>query len=216
MTNTQKFITIEGIDGSGKSTFIPKVKEMLESLGAEVVLTREPGGTPLAEDLRDIILNKPMDKMTEVLLAFASRNEHIHDVIRPALDQGKFVVSDRFTDSTLAYQGYGHGVDIETIQTLSKMVQQEIVPELTLIFTVPVEISKQRLAKTGKTPDKFEGQKEEFFLRAIEGYEAIAKTDPKRYKLIDSSQGIEYTAQQVNIIMQEYIEQFQQKKRLKP
>ena len=218
MTNTKKFITIEGIDGSGKSTFIPKIQKMLEDLGEEVILTREPGGTPLAEEFRPFLLERKMNRMSEVLLAFVARNEHIQDVIKPNLEEGKFVISDRFTDSTLAYQGYGRGVPLENIQLLSQMVQQEIVPELTLIFTVPVEVSKARLAKTGKVPDKFESQESDFFLRAIEGYEAIAKTNPERYKLIDSSQGIEHTAKQVNKHMKEYLEKINQvnSKKIKP
>lgn len=212
MTDVSKFITIEGIDGSGKSTFIPKIQKMFEERGEEVILTREPGGTPYAEVLREHILNTPMDKKTELLLAFAARNEHIVDLIRPSLDAGKVVISDRFTDSTFAYQGHAKGVPLDYIEFLEGMVQQEIKPALTLIFTVPVEVSKQRLSKTGKTPDKFESQNEEFFLKAIEGYDARAKADPERCKIIDSSQGLEYTEQQVLKIMAEYFAKLDLKK----
>ncbi len=216
MIDNKQFITIEGIDGSGKSTFIPKIQKMIEERFGEVVLTREPGGTPFAEELREIILNKPMTKMTEVLLAFAARAEHLEELIIPALEKGKFVISDRFTDSTLAYQGYGKGVPIEEIHTLTKLVQKDLEPGLTLIFTVPIEVSKERLGRTGKTPDKFESQNNEFFLNAIEGYEKIAKTNPERYKLIDSSKSLEHTEQQVNAYMEEYFSKFQKQKKNRP
>lgn len=216
MIDNKQFITIEGIDGSGKSTFIPKIQKMIEERFGEVVLTREPGGTPFAEELREIILNKPMSKMTEVLLAFAARAEHLEYLIIPALEQGKFVISDRFTDSTLAYQGYGKGVPIDEINTLTKLVQKDLEPGLTLIFTVPLEVSKERLGRTGKTPDKFESQDNNFFLNAIEGYEKIAKTNPERYKLIDSSKNLEYTEKQVNAYMEEYFAKFQKQKKNKP
>ena len=214
MIDNKQFITIEGIDGSGKSTFIPKIQKMIEERFGEVVLTREPGGTPFAEELREIILNKPMTKMTEVLLAFAARAEHLEELIIPALEKGKFVISDRFTDSTLAYQGYGKGVPIEEIHTLTKLVQKDLEPGLTLIFTVPIEVSKERLGRTGKTPDKFESQNNEFFLNAIEGYEKIAQTNPERYKLIDSSKSLEHTEQQVNAYMEEYFSKFQKQKKI--
>lgn len=216
MIDNKQFITIEGIDGSGKSTFIPKIQKMIEERFGEVVLTREPGGTPFAEELREIILNKPMTKMTEVLLAFAARAEHLEELIIPALEKGKFVISDRFTDSTLAYQGYGKGVPIEEIHTLTKLVQKDLEPGLTLIFTVPIEVSKERLGRTGKTPDKFESQNNEFFLNAIEGYEKIAQTNPERYKLIDSSKSLEHTEQQVNAYMEEYFSKFQKQKKNRP
>ena len=216
MIDNKQFITIEGIDGSGKSTFIPKIQKMIEERFGEVVLTREPGGTPFAEELREIILNKPMTKMTEVLLAFAARAEHLEELIIPALEKGKFVISDRFTDSTLAYQGYGKGVPIEEIHALTKLVQKDLEPGLTLIFTVPIEVSKERLGRTGKTPDKFESQNNEFFLNAIEGYEKIAKTNPERYKLIDSSKSLEHTEQQVNAYMEEYFSKFQKQKKNRP
>jgi dTMP kinase len=199
-----KFITIEGIDGSGKSTFIPKIQKMLEDRGEEVVLTREPGGTPFAEELREIILNKPMDKVTELLMAFAARNEHIKDVINPALEAGKWVLCDRFTDSTYAYQVSAKGVPREYAEVLEQMVQKNLKPELTLIFSVPTEISRQRLNKTGKVPDKFESQNEDFFQKAIDGYAMQAKNDPKRCKIIDSSKGMDYTEIQVIKYMDEF------------
>lgn len=215
MTDTTKFITVEGIDGSGKSTYIPELKKVFESLGEEVVLTREPGGTDLAERLREVILNDSMDIRTEILLAFASRNEHISKVIRPALDAGKVVISDRFTDSTYAYQGYAGGGDLEEIKILENLVQQEIQPELTFIFMVPTEVSKERLAKTGKNPDKFESKEENYFSNASLGYRERAKQNPDRYKIIDSSLSIEETRKQVMKHLNEYIKKIENNKNKK-
>lgn len=200
-----KFITIEGTDGAGKSTFVPEMKAMLESQGYEVILTREPGGTPFAEELREIILNKPMDRMTALLLAFASRNEHIENVIKPALEAGKYVISDRFTDSTYAYQVAGQGVPKEYVEVLEHMVQKQLKPDMTLIFTVPVEISRQRLSKTGKEPDNFESQSNDFFQRVLDGYLNIAKSEPERCKLVDSSKSLEDTKEQVVGIMNQFL-----------
>lgn len=204
MTAVTKFITIEGIDGSGKSSFIPEIEAMFKERGETVIVTREPGGPDLSERLREEILNTPMDTTTEVLLAFGARREHIIKTIRPALEEGKTVISDRFTDSSYAYQGYAKGIPLEQLNFLEKMVQEELTPSLTLIFTVPVEVSKKRLSGTGKVPDKFESQNEEFFLKAIEGYNARAKADPERCKLIDSSQNKEYTRTQVVKYVEEY------------
>ncbi len=200
-----KFITIEGTDGAGKSTFVPEMKAMLEAQGYEVILTREPGGTPFAEELREIILNKPMDSMTALLLAFASRNEHIENVIKPALEAGKYVISDRFTDSTYAYQVAGQGVPKEYVEVLEHMVQKQLKPDMTLIFTVPVEISRQRLSKTGKEPDNFESQNNDFFQRVLDGYLSIAKNEPERCKLVDSSKSLEDTKEQVVNIMDKFL-----------
>jgi len=200
-----KFITIEGTDGAGKSTFVPEMKAMLEAQGYEVILTREPGGTPFADELREIILNKPMDSMTALLLAFASRNEHIENVIKPALEAGKYVISDRFTDSTYAYQVAGQGVPKEYVEVLEHMVQKQLKPDMTLIFTVPVEVSRQRLSKTGKEPDNFESQNNDFFQRVLDGYLNIAKNEPERCKLVDSSKSLEDTKEQVVGIMNQFL-----------
>lgn len=205
MADCGKFITVEGIDGSGKSTFIPKIREMFEALGESVVLTREPGGTPLGEALREKILLDKMDSKTELLLAFAARNEHLEQVIRPALEAGKVVVSDRFTDSTYAYQGYAKGQSLSEIKKLEELVQGGDKPALTLIFTVPVEVSRQRLDGTGKEPDKFESQGGDFFQRAIDGYADLAAADPERCKLIDSSKGLEHTERQVMEILSDFV-----------
>lgn len=200
-----KFITIEGIDGSGKSTYIPKIKKILEDLGQKVVLTREPGGTPFAEVLRGYILNQKMDKMTETLLAFAARKEHVKEIILPNLEKGCFVISDRFIDSTYAYQGYAEGVPLEFIENLEKMVVNDLKPGLTLIFSVPTSVSKERLNKTGKIPDKFESKSKNYFEDVKNGYEERMLKDPSRCKIIDSSLSIEETEKQVKVILEEYL-----------
>lgn len=211
-----KFITIEGTDGAGKSTFVPEMKAMLEAQGHEVILTREPGGTPFAEEIRELILNKEMDTMTALLLAFASRNEHIKNVINPALEAGKYVISDRFTDSTYAYQVAGQGVSKEYVEVLEHMVQKQLKPDITLIFTVPVEISRQRLSKTGKIPDNFESQNDDFFQNVLDCYHQIAKKEPERCKVIDSSTSLEETKKQVVTAMQTFLNANQKVKKIKP
>ena len=215
MKEIAKFITVEGIDGSGKSTFIPIIQQMLAERGENVILTREPGGTPLAEELREQILNKPMDKTTELLLAFAARNENIQDVIKPALEKGQTVLCDRFTDSTYAYQVSGHGVPFEYAEVLEHMVQKTLKPGLTIIFSVPTEVSRKRLDSTGKIPDKFESQNQDFFQKVIDGYEAVAQRDPERCKIVDSSQGIEFTKQQVIKIMEQFFAKLDAQEELK-
>lgn len=204
MKEIAKFITVEGIDGSGKSTFIPIIEQMLLERGEQVQLTREPGGTPLSERLRESILNDPMDKTTELLLAFAARNENLQQVIKPALAEGKSVLCDRFTDSTYAYQVFGHGVPFEYAETLEFMVHKDLKPGLTIIFSVPTEVSRERLDKTGKIPDKFESKDQTYFQKVIDGYEDAAARDPERCKIVDSSRGIEFTKTQVIEIMNEF------------
>lgn len=211
-----KFITIEGTDGAGKSTFIPEMKAMLESQGHEVILTREPGGTPFAEEIRELILNKKMDTMTALLLAFASRNEHIQNVIKPALEEGKYVLSDRFTDSTYAYQVSGQGVPKEYVEVLEHMVQKQLKPDITLMFTVPVAVSRERLGRTGKIPDNFESQSDQFFQNVLDGYLEIAKKEPERCKLIDSSISLEATKEQVVKVIETFLNANKNTKKIKP
>jgi dTMP kinase len=216
MKQIPKFITIEGIDGSGKSTFIPKVEKMLRDRGENIILTREPGGPAVAEEIRDLLLNRKMDKTTELLLAFAARNENIKDIIEPALEKGNFVLCDRFTDSTYAYQVSAGGVPIEYAEVLEHMVQKGLKPGLTIIFSVPTEVSRERLNKTGKTPDKFESQDAIYFQKAIEGYEDAARRDPERCKIVDSSRGIEHTETQVIKIMEEFFAKLDLQEKNKP
>jgi dTMP kinase len=213
--NQLKFITIEGVDGAGKSTYIPFIKNFLEARGEEVVLTREPGGSDLG--LRDIILNKEMCTMAETLLLFADRAEHIDKIINPALAAGKWVICDRFTDSTLTYQSVGKNFPEQKIRLLETLVQEEIKPSLTFIFTVPLEISKQRLAQTGKIPDKFERESDEFFIKINQAYKNIFKKEKHRCKLVDSSRTIEETNEQVLLYLEEFYRQMapQRQTRLK-
>lgn len=212
----KNFITIEGIDGSGKSTYVPNLAKVFEDLGYEVVLTREPGGTPYAERLRERILNEKMPLEKEVELAFLARKDHLENLIMPALEEGKIVISDRFTDSTFAYQGEAQGFPEEKINEYVDTHQNNVWPALTLIFTVPVEVSQQRLNKTGKVPDKFESQSSDFFQKCIDGYNKRIDADPERCKFVDSSKTIDETREQVQEYLKEYIlENFPQRKKTK-
>ncbi len=181
-----KFITLEGMDGAGKSTHIPNIINILQARGCEVVSTREPGGTALGERLRELLLHEPMHAETETLLMFAARCEHIAAVIRPALARGAYVLSDRFTDATYAYQCGAKGVPATKIQILEQWVQSELQPDVTLLFDVPVEVSMQRLAAT-RVPDKFEREDADFFRRIRQAYLQRAQENPTRFRVIDAS-----------------------------
>ena len=181
-----KFITLEGMDGAGKSTHIPNIINILQARGCEVVSTREPGGTALGERLRELLLHEPMHAETETLLMFAARREHIAAVIRPALARGAYVLSDRFTDATYAYQCGAKGVLATKIQILEQWVQSELQPDITLLFDVPVEVSMQRLAAT-RVPYKFEREDADFFSRIRQAYLQRAQENPTRFRVIDAS-----------------------------
>jgi len=187
-TATGRFITLEGIDGAGKSTHLAWLLDYLRAQGRDVVATREPGGTPLGEKLREIVLHEAMHLETEALLMFAARREHIEVLIRPSLEAGKWVVSDRFTDATFAYQGGGRGLAREKIAALEAWVHPQLQPDLTLLFDLPPEIAVQRLAGTGAAPDRFEREKQQFFARVREAYLERARHDPVRMRIIDASQ----------------------------
>lgn len=191
---TGKFITLEGMDGAGKSTHIPTIVTMLEARGIEVVSTREPGGTQLGEKLRELLLHEPMHPETETLLMFAARREHIATVIVPALSRGVYVLSDRFTDATYAYQCGGRGVDINKIELLEQWVQGSgidvLQPDVTLLFDVPVEVSVQRLSGA-RAPDKFECENADFFKQLRFTYLARAAKYPARFRMIDANQSLE-------------------------
>ncbi len=190
------FITFEGIDGAGKSSHIERTAAALAATGREVVRTREPGGTPLAEELRALVLAQGMDALTEALVVFAARRDHIEHVIRPALARGAAVLCDRFTDSTFAYQGYGRGFDLEVLGTLERWVQQSLVPDLTLWFDLPpAEAAHRRRAV--RTPDRFESEDAEFFARVAAGYAARAAADPRRVVRIDADAPLEAVARVV-------------------
>ena len=184
-----KFITLEGIDGAGKSTQLNWLAEHLRSQGRNVLVTREPGGTPLGEKLRELLLHQSMHLETEALLMFAARREHLDKVILPALQAGNWVISDRFTDASFAYQGGGRGLDVGKLRILEKWVQQDLQPDLTLLFDVPVEISRQRLSSNSSL-DRFEQEKQDFFQRVREAYLKRAAQFPSRIRVIDSRQSV--------------------------
>jgi len=185
-----KFITFEGIDGAGKSTHIGFVTDFLEGRDKTVVASREPGGTPLGEKLRDLLLHEKMDLETEALLMFASRREHIAQVIAPNLAQGKWVLSDRFTDASFAYQSGGRGLDRGKMEALEQWVHPALQPDLTLLFDVPLAVARQRLNAT-RTLDKFEREQADFFERCRAEYLRRAAQFPERFAVIDSSQSID-------------------------
>lgn len=185
-----KFITLEGMDGAGKSTHIPMIVELLQARGVEVVSTREPGGTPLGEQLRALLLHETMHPETETLLMFAARREHIANVIEPALARGACVLSDRFTDATYAYQCGAKGVLPHKIKQLETWVQGDLRPDATLLFDVPVEISLQRLA-SAREPDKFERENAQFFEKLRQAYLLRAAENSHIFHIIDANQSID-------------------------
>ena len=185
------FLTLEGIDGAGKSSHIDALEALFTAAGRQVTRTREPGGTPLAESLRNMVLSEPMDPLTESLLVFAARRDHIVRVIEPALARGDIVLCDRFTDATFAYQGGGRDFDLQVLSTLERWVQSHgekndlLQPDLTLWFTLPPEIAAERLAGA-RLPDRFESQPLDFFRRVADGYAARADAAPTRFARIDA------------------------------
>jgi dTMP kinase len=185
-----RFITLEGIDGAGKSTHLAWLAERLRRDGREVVVTREPGGTPLGEKLRALLLHEPMDPGTETLLMFAARHEHLQQVIRPALTRGAWVVSDRFTDATFAYQGGGRGIPLAKLAALEDWVQEGLQPDLTLFFDVPVEVGQGRLQAADAKLDRFEREARGFHERVRAAYLERAKAAPGRFRVIDSTRSL--------------------------
>ena len=183
--NNAKFITLEGIDGAGKSTHLNWLAEHLRSQGKNVLVTREPGGTPLGEALRELLLHQAMHLETEALLMFAARREHLDKVIIPALREGTWVISDRFTDASFAYQGGGRGLDESKLKILEQWVQQDLQPDLTLLFDVTLEVSRQRLSSNASL-DRFEQEKQDFFQRVRDAYLKRAAQFPERIRVIDS------------------------------
>jgi dTMP kinase len=186
-----RFITLEGIDGAGKSTQHAWLVEHLRAQGREVVATREPGGTPLGEKLRALLLAEPMHLETEALLMFAARREHIDQVIEPALVRGAWVVCDRFTDASLAYQGGGRGLSLDKLETLARWVLGPLKPDLTLLFDAPVEVAMQRLRANTPNPDRFEQEQQDFFERVRSAYLQIAASEPNRVRIIDARQTLD-------------------------
>ncbi|RDU99310.1 dTMP kinase [Trinickia dinghuensis] len=189
-----KFITFEGIDGAGKTTHLSWFRERLEekvaAAGRAVVTTREPGGTPLGETLRELLLHERMDLETEALLMFAARREHLAQVIEPALARGDWVLSDRFTDATFAYQGGGRGLPRDKLEALERWVQGGFQPDLTVLFDLPTETASERRG-AARSPDKFESETEAFFARTRAEYLRRAEEAPHRFAIVDASSSIE-------------------------
>lgn len=194
------FISFEGIDGAGKSTHIEALADLFRRQGRRLTQTREPGGTPLSEQLRECVLHQAMDPLTEALLMFAARQEHLVQVIEPALARGDVVLCDRFTDATFAYQGGGRGFDWAVLETLEQVVQRRphalLQPDLTIWFDLPPAVAAERLVQA-RVPDKFEAQPIEFFERVRSGYARRCAQDPARFAQIDAHQSREAVWQSV-------------------
>ncbi len=205
------FITLEGVEGAGKSTCMAEVLKVLKENGLEVLETREPGGTPLGEDLRQLLLGHKhtgMHEDTELLLMFAARAEHLRQKILPALREGQWVLCDRFTDASYAYQGGGRGMDMERIATLEAWVQGDIRPHLTLLMDLPVELGLERAGKRS-SPDRFESEALAFFERVRQAYLDIARRDPERVKIIDASRSLAEVQAQVRAAIENFLKQWQ-------
>lgn len=200
-SHAPRFITFEGIDGAGKSSHIPRLAEHLRQQGQRVLLTREPGGSPLAEQLRELVLHTAMDDMTEALLMFAARRDHIQTVVAPALADGQWVLCDRFTDSSFAYQGGGRGFDVAVLRQLETWVQMQadgrlLQPDVTLWFDVPPEVAAKRVAGA-RQADRFESESLDFFRRVQAGYAQRAAEQPERIVCIAADQSLEAVWQAV-------------------
>ncbi|BAO61196.1 dTMP kinase [Pseudomonas protegens] len=205
---TGLFITLEGPEGAGKSTNREYLAERLRAAGIEVLLTREPGGTPLAERIRDVLLTpleEVMNADTELLLVFAARAQHLATVIRPALERGAVVLCDRFTDSTYAYQGAGRGLSLARIAALEDFVQGELRPDLTLVFDLPVDVGLARASARGRL-DRFEQEGQAFFQRVREAFLARAAAAPQRYVLVDAAQPLAQVQQSLDSLLPQLLE----------
>jgi len=204
---TGKFITVEGIEGAGKTTCMQVVTEVIEHQGINAIHTREPGGTDLGEDLRNLLLGHKHTGMSddaELLMMFAARAQHIAQKIKPALDVGKWVLCDRFTDATYAYQGYGRGIPLEKIASLENWIQGALRPDLTLLMDLPVEVGMERAGKRS-APDRFESEAWDFFERIRKGYLSIAAEQPSRVKVIDASQDLANVQVQVRAAVEAFV-----------
>lgn len=201
-----KFITVEGVEGVGKTTNMAFIQSWLERQGIDHITTREPGGTPLAEDIRELLLSsrdEAVNENTELLLMFAARAQHLAEVIVPALERGQWVLCDRFTDATYAYQGGGRGVAMEKIALLENLVQEQLRPDLTLILDAPVAQGLERASKRSQ-PDRLEQEKLDFFEQVRECYLSRAKKIPMQYRVVDASQSLA----QVQLDLGEQLNQF--------
>jgi dTMP kinase len=196
-----KFITLEGIDGAGKSTHLSWLADRVRAYGHKVVVTREPGGTPLGEKLRELLLTQSMQIETETMLMFAARREHMAQVILPALAAGRWVISDRFTDATFAYQGGGRGLSRDKLVLLEQWVQEGFQPDLTLYFDLPIEVARERLGATDGALDRFERENAGFFGRVRAAYLERAGSDPGRMQVIDASRSLAEVKTSLDVII---------------
>lgn len=206
-TKLGRFITIEGTEGVGKSTNVAYVKQRIEAAGVELILTREPGGTELAEQIRDLVLTpreEPIAVDTELLLVFAARAQHIKQVIKPALERGAWVLSDRFTDATYAYQGSGRGIDVARIEQLEQFVQGDLRPDLTLLLDADIKVGLSRASARGAL-DRIEQEKLSFFEKVRAGYHSQLAKEPQRFALIDAQQSLQNVEQQVSKVLTEQL-----------
>jgi len=210
MTVTKgKFITVEGGEGAGKSSNLAFIRDLLEQSGLEVVFTREPGGTALGEDIRDLLLGHKhtgMARDTELMLMFAARAEHLARIILPALNAGKWVLCDRFTDASYAYQGGGRGIDMSRIQALEEWVQQGLKPDLTLLLDLPIETGLDRAGQRSE-PDRFEAEQHAFFDRVRATYLKLAERDNQRVRIIDAVVPLVEVQEQIRVIMNRFIQE---------
>ncbi len=210
MSQTQtkgQFITIEGTEGVGKSTNMAFIEQWLKNSGIELVITREPGGTELGEKLRAVLLDAKETSMcddTELLLMFAARAQHLHEVILPALNAGKWVLCDRFTDATYAYQGGGRGIDMSRIAQLEQWVQGDIRPDMTMILDLPIDVGLERAGKRS-APDRFELEKHDFFNKVRNTYLARAAAQPDRYQVIDAAPAIDVVQQSIQTVLEKMV-----------
>lgn len=201
-----RFITLEGIEGAGKSTVAQLASDWLAARGITARVTREPGGTPLAERVRKVVLEKGPESVSpraETLLMFAARSIHVENLIRPALGRGEWVICDRFTDATRAYQGYGRGMDLAWIEQLAAAVHGDLQPDRTLLLDLPVEVGLSRArGRSGVAADRFEAEKSEFFERVRQGYLALARQEPERMRVIDAGLPLPAVTEQVTRALQ--------------
>lgn len=204
-----KFITVEGIEGVGKSTNIEVMRAAIEARGLRVLTSREPGGTPAAEQIRGILLehgDEPVPDIAELLLMFAARSLHVNNVIQPAIDAGTWVICDRFTDTSRAYQGAGRGFPLEDIDRIANWVHPDLQPDLTLLLDAPVDIGMQRAGKRSQ-PDRIEIAKGGFFSRARNCYLELAKSEPDRFAVVDASQGIDDVRASVAVVINKLLDE---------
>jgi len=202
-----QFITVEGGEGAGKTSNLDFIRQLLEASGKRVLFTREPGGTELGEAIRELLLGHKHTGMaddSELLLMFAARAEHLHRKIKPALAEGTWVLCDRFTDATYAYQGAGRGVELTRIAQLEQWVQGDLRPDLTLLLDLPIEIGLERAGKRS-APDRFESEALHFFAAVRDGYREIAKQQPQRVKVIDASLSLPEVQEQIAAVMEQFL-----------